>query len=231
MRCRASSSNSSACPTPISAILPLAGSPWAWCCRCRSFSPASASSSGPGPIAMPETLSLGDLIDMQIRQSGPMSLATYMGLCLTHPTRGYYRKTDPLGTKGDFITAPEISQTFGEIIGAWIADLYIQMDRPETFTILELGPGRGTLLADALRVATQATGLADALDLKLFETNPVLVAMQRDKLGGYNPHWIEDVEAISSAPIIVLANEFFDALPIRQFVKRNGKWYERSVGL
>ncbi|HWJ86989.1 MAG TPA: SAM-dependent methyltransferase [Pelagibacterium sp.] len=180
---------------------------------------------------MSETLSLGDLIDMQIRQSGPMSLATYMGLCLTHPTRGYYRKTDPLGTKGDFITAPEISQTFGEVIGAWIADLYIQMDRPKRLTLLELGPGRGTLLADALRVATRASGFAAALDLKLFETNPVLIAMQREKLGNYNPHWIEDIEAIGGAPVIVLANEFFDALPIRQFVKRNSKWYERSVGL
>jgi SAM-dependent MidA family methyltransferase len=107
-------------------------------------------------------LSLGDLIDMQIRQTGPMSLATYMGLCLTHPTRGYYRKSDPLGVKGDFITAPEISQTFGEMIGAWIADLYFQIGAPEKFTLLELGPGRGTLLADALRVAARAGGFASA---------------------------------------------------------------------
>ena len=181
---------------------------------------------------MPEPgLSLGDLIDMQIRQNGPMSLATYMGLCLTHPTRGYYRKADPLGTKGDFITAPEISQTFGEMIGAWIADLWFQMGSPEKFTVLELGPGRGTLMADALRAATRATGLKAALDLKLFETNPVLTAMQRERLEQYGPAWIEDVEAVSSAPLIVIANEFFDALPIRQFVRRAGKWYERGVGL
>ncbi|WMT86018.1 SAM-dependent methyltransferase [Pelagibacterium sp. 26DY04] len=181
---------------------------------------------------MPEQgLSLGDLIDMQIRQNGPMSLATYMGLCLTHPTRGYYRKADPLGVKGDFITAPEISQTFGEMIGAWIADLYFQMGAPEKFTLLELGPGRGTLMADALRVATRATGFAAALDLKLYETNPVLIAMQRDRLAAYAPEWIDEVETIGSAPLVVIANEFFDALPIRQFVRRNGKWYERSVGL
>lgn len=181
---------------------------------------------------MPEPgLSLGDLIDMQIRQQGPMSLATYMGLCLTHPTRGYYRKADPLGAGGDFITAPEISQTFGEMIGAWIADLFLQMGLPDKFTLLELGPGRGTLLSDALRVATRATGLAQALDLKLYETNPVLTAMQREKLAAYSPDWIEDVEALGSSPLIIIANEFFDALPVRQFVRREGKWYERSVGL
>lgn len=176
-------------------------------------------------------LSLGDLIDMQIRQTGPMSLATYMGLCLTHPTRGYYRKSDPLGVKGDFITAPEISQTFGEMIGAWIADLYFQMGAPEKFTLLELGPGRGTLLADALRVAARAGGFASALDLRLYETNPVLIEMQRDRLKAYSPQWIDDIEAVGSAPLIVIANEFFDALPVRQFVRRAGKWYERSVGL
>ncbi|WP_417583899.1 class I SAM-dependent methyltransferase [Pelagibacterium sp.] len=181
---------------------------------------------------MPEAgLSLGDLIDMQIRQQGPMSLATYMGLCLTHPTRGYYRKADPLGPRGDFITAPEISQTFGEMIGAWIADLYLQMGAPEKFTLLELGPGRGTLLADALRVASRATGLAAAVDLKLYETNPVLIAMQREKLASYCADWIEDVEALGDWPLIIIANEFFDALPVRQFVRRDGKWYERSVGL
>lgn len=183
-------------------------------------------------VAMPEQgLSLGDLIDMQIRQNGPMSLATYMGLCLTHPTRGYYRKADPLGAAGDFITAPEISQTFGEMIGAWVADLYLQMGSPEKFTLLELGPGRGTLMADALRVASRATGFAAALDLKLYETNPVLVEMQRERLAAFSPQWIDDVETVGSAPLIVIANEFFDALPIRQFVRREAKWYERSVGL
>lgn len=181
---------------------------------------------------MPETaLSLGDLIDMQIRQSGPMSLATYMGLCLTHPTRGYYRKADPLGRSGDFITAPEISQTFGEMIGAWIADLYLQMGSPAQFTLLELGPGRGTLMADALRVATRASGLAGALALRLFETNPVLISMQREALTEYSPVWLDDIEAVADAPIIIIANEFFDALPVRQFVKRDGKWFERCVGL
>lgn len=176
-------------------------------------------------------LSLGDLIDMQIRTSGPISLATYMGLCLTHPSRGYYRKADPLGQSGDFITAPEISQTFGEMIGAWMADLYNQMGSPSRFTVLELGPGRGTLMADALRVAARIPGFMNGLTLALYETNPDLIEKQRAALSQYNPQWLDDIEKLPETPVIVIANEFFDALPIRQFVHRQGKWYERSVGL
>lgn len=180
---------------------------------------------------MPDTsLSLGDLIDMQIRASGPISIATYMGLCLTHPTRGYYRKADPLGAGGDFITAPEISQMFGEMIGAWVADLYVQMGSPRSLTLLELGPGRGTLMADALRVATRVPGFADALALALYETNPDLKVMQGETLKAYDPAFISEPEDISSDPVIVIANEFFDALPVRQFVKRGDKWFERMVG-
>lgn len=181
---------------------------------------------------MPENkLSLGDLIDMQIRTQGPMSIATYMGLCLTHPTRGYYRKADPLGAGGDFITAPEISQMFGEMIGAWIADLFVQMGSPSQITVLELGPGRGTLMADALRVATRVPGFADALSLALYETNPDLKLIQSQTLNPFDPTFIAEPEDISAAPVIVIANEFFDALPVRQFVHREGKWFERMVGL
>ncbi|WP_196257912.1 class I SAM-dependent methyltransferase [Pelagibacterium limicola] len=178
-----------------------------------------------------ENLSLGDLIDMQIRTSGPMSIAAYMGLCLTHPTRGYYRKADPLGAGGDFITAPEISQMFGEMIGGWIADLYLQMGSPARITLLELGPGRGTLMADALRVAGRVPGFSDALALALYETNPDLKAIQAERLKPFDPTFVSEPEDISDAPVIVVANEFFDALPIRQFVQRGGKWFERMVGL
>lgn len=181
---------------------------------------------------MPDpTLSLGELIDMQIRTNGPISIAAYMGLCLTHPTRGYYRKADPLGTGGDFITAPEINQMFGEMIGAWAADLYVQMGSPRAFTLLELGPGRGTLMTDALRVAGRVPGFADALALALYETNPDLKAIQSEALADYHPAFISEPEDISSDPVIVIANEFFDALPVRQFVHRGGKWFERVVGL
>ncbi len=181
---------------------------------------------------MPDTsLSLGDLIDMQIRTNGPISIATYMGLCLTHPTRGYYRKADPLGAGGDFITAPEISQMFGEMIGAWIGDLYIQLGSPRSLTLLELGPGRGTLMADALRVAGRVPGLSDALVLALYETNPDLKAIQSETLGAFDPGFVSEPEDISADPVIVIANEFFDALPVRQFVQRGNKWFERMVGL
>lgn len=174
---------------------------------------------------------LSELIDMQIRQNGPMSIATYMGLCLTHPTKGYYKADDPLGAKGDFVTAPEISQMFGELIGFFVVNLWQQMGSPKEFSLLELGPGRGTLMADLLRVACRAEGFRDALDLRLFETNPALIAQQNARLEPYDPKWIDAFDKVGPGPLIVVANEFFDALPIRQFVRGKDGWHERMVGL
>jgi NADH dehydrogenase [ubiquinone] 1 alpha subcomplex assembly factor 7 len=174
---------------------------------------------------------LPELIDMQIRQNGPMSIATYMGLCLTHPTKGYYKTDDPLGAKGDFVTAPEISQMFGELIGFFVVNLWQQMGSPKEFSLLELGPGRGTLMADLLRVACRAEGFRDALDLRLFETNPALIAQQNARLEPYDPKWIDAFDKVGPGPLIVVANEFFDALPIRQFVRGRDGWHERMVGL
>ena len=105
---------------------------------------------------------LSEQIDFQIRTSGPMSVATYMGLCLTHPSKGYYRTNDPLGAAGDFVTAPEISQMFGELIGFYVAQLFQQMSSPNPVTLLELGPGRGTLMADMLRVLSRLEGFREA---------------------------------------------------------------------
>ena len=178
-----------------------------------------------------EQIPLADLIDMQIRQSGPMSIATYMGLALTHPREGYYSGADPLGAKGDFVTAPEISQMFGELIGFFFVNLWQQMGEPRSFTLLELGPGRGTLMQDALRVAARAEGFLDACHLQLFETNPALRAQQAERLGAYNPYWASEIDAVADDPLLVIANEFFDALPIRQFVKAPDGWHERQVGL
>jgi SAM-dependent MidA family methyltransferase len=175
--------------------------------------------------------SLPELIDMQIRTTGPMSIATYMGLCLTHPTKGYYKNADPLGARGDFITAPEISQMFGELIGFFFVSIWQQMGSPKEFTLLELGPGRGTLMADMLRVACQAEGFRDALDLRLFETNPALVAEQHTRLEAYGAKWVDSFEKVGPGPLLVIANEFFDALPIRQFVRGKEGWHERMVGL
>jgi NADH dehydrogenase [ubiquinone] 1 alpha subcomplex assembly factor 7 len=174
---------------------------------------------------------LPELIDMQIRANGPMSVATYMGLCLTHPTKGYYRGADPLGAAGDFVTAPEISQMFGELIGFFFVNLWQQMGSPKAFTLLELGPGRGTLMADLLRVACRAEGFRDALDLRMFETNPTLIAEQNARLEPYGPQWIDSFEKVGDGPLLVVANEFFDALPIRQFVRMADGWHERMVGL
>lgn len=181
---------------------------------------------------MPDTPpSLGDLIDTQIRANGPISVATYMGLCLTDPRQGYYTGTDPLGTTGDFVTAPEISQMFGELLGFFCVNLWQQLKEPPSFTLLELGPGRGTLMQDALRAASRAEGFADAVHLQLFESNLALRAQQQERLGDYNPYWADEIDAVSDDPLIVIANEFFDALPIRQFVKGEDGWHERLVGL
>ncbi|MHB1104261.1 MAG: class I SAM-dependent methyltransferase [Devosia sp.] len=177
------------------------------------------------------TPSLPELIDMQIRANGPISIASYMALCLTHPHQGYYKQADPLGPRGDFMTAPEISQMFGELIGFFCVNLWQQMGEPKSFTLLELGPGRGTLMQDALRVATKAEGFGDALHLQLFETNEELKARQAIRLSQYNPYWPTWIDAMSDDPLIVVGNEFFDALPIRQFVKGATGWHERLVGL
>ncbi len=168
---------------------------------------------------------------MQIRANGPISVANFMGLCLTHPTKGYYKSADPLGAKGDFVTAPEITQMFGEIIGFFVVNLWQQMGSPKAFTLLELGPGRGTLMADMLRVACRAEGFRDGLDLRLFETNSALIAEQHGRLEPYGPQWINALDKVGDGPLLVVANEFFDALPIRQFVRGAQGWNERVIGL
>lgn len=180
---------------------------------------------------MTDILPLAEQIDLQIRTNGPMSVATYMGLCLTHPTKGYYKGADPLGAAGDFVTAPEISQMFGELIGFFFVNLWQQMGEPKRFTLMELGPGRGTLMADLLRVACRAAGFRDALQLRLFETNPTLMAEQQARLAPYAPSWARDFEDDGEGPLLIVANEFFDALPIRQFVRKPDGWHERMVGL
>ena len=182
---------------------------------------------------MSDDTDLGQKIDAQIRAAGPMSLSTYMGLCLTHPTLGYYQNFDPIGVDGDFITAPEISQMFGEFIGLWIAGCWQAMGSPKSFDLVELGPGRGTLLQDALRVVSGVEGATGAMRLVLLETNTALKEAQQKRLGKYDPQWINEIEELdnSDAPIIVIANEFFDALPIKQYQKQNGQWHERAIGL
>jgi NADH dehydrogenase [ubiquinone] 1 alpha subcomplex assembly factor 7 len=166
-----------------------------------------------------------------IGREGPLSIARYMADALGHPEHGYYRTRDPLGAAGDFTTAPEMSQMFGELIGLWCAVTWRQLGRPEALALVELGPGRGTLMADALRAAAAVPDFAAACRVHLVETSQPLIARQRETLAGYAPAWHEALAAVPRGPMIVLANEFFDALPIRQFVRTPTGWHERLVGL
>jgi NADH dehydrogenase [ubiquinone] 1 alpha subcomplex assembly factor 7 len=164
-----------------------------------------------------------------LAETGAVSVERFMALALQAPDEGYYRRRDPLGRAGDFITAPEISQTFGELIGAWCAVVWQQMGQPARFRLVELGPGRGTLLADALRATANLALFQAALELHLVETSTPLRARQKAALGQRLAYWHEQFESLPSGPLIVLANEFFDALPIRQFIATETGWRERLV--
>jgi NADH dehydrogenase [ubiquinone] 1 alpha subcomplex assembly factor 7 len=178
------------------------------------------------------TESLQSLLARRIALDGPMGLAEFMALALGHPQYGYYNRRDPLGVGGDFTTAPEISQMFGELIGAWIADLWLQLGQPDPVILVELGPGRGTLMADALRATQRLPGFHAALRLHLVETSPALRQRQAACLAGYRPGWHDQLDTVSQqGPLLLLANEFFDALPIRQFIRTDRGWAERKVGL
>ncbi|WP_205963561.1 class I SAM-dependent methyltransferase [Roseicella aquatilis] len=141
----------------------------------------------------------------------------------------YYGGRDPFGAAGDFTTAPEISQAFGECLGLWAAVTWQLMGAPAPVILVELGPGRGTLMADALRAAEMVPAFRAALRVHLVETSPTLRAAQQARLGLAVAAWHEDIAALPAGPAIILANEFFDALPIRQFIRRGGEWRERHV--
>lgn len=173
-----------------------------------------------------------DLIRTRIAQDGPMDMAEYMALCLGHPQHGYYMTRDPFGAAGDFTTAPEISQLFGEMIGVWLADLWIKSGSPSEFILLEVGAGRGTLMADIMRATKRVAGFHEAAKIHLMEMSPVLRNAQSEALTNYETRWIDDLEALNSAiPAFVIGNEFLDALPVHQLERRGGQWYERVIGL
>jgi NADH dehydrogenase [ubiquinone] 1 alpha subcomplex assembly factor 7 len=169
------------------------------------------------------------LIRDRIAKAGPMPIADYMALCLGHPEQGYYVTRDPLGARGDFTTAPEVSQLFGEMIGGWLAQVWLDAGRPAA-TLVELGPGRGTLMADALRVTARLPGFADSVALWLVETSPVLRATQADALGRHSPRWADRIDALpGDSTLFLVANEFFDALPVAQHLRLDQGWQERVV--
>jgi len=163
--------------------------------------------------------------------AGPMPIAEYMRLCLTHPEHGYYMNRDPLGSGGDFVTAPEISQMFGEIIGLWLVAVWKELGAPENIRLVELGPGRGTMLIDALRAAKTVPGFHDAIVLHLIEISPALQKIQERRLEPLRlpTLWHTALEQVPAGPCLIVANEFIDALPIHQAVKQSDGWHERGV--
>jgi SAM-dependent MidA family methyltransferase len=173
---------------------------------------------------------LADLLLRRIRISGPITIAEYMADCLLHPQHGYYTTRPPFGTEGDFITAPEISQIFGEVLGLCLAQAWQDQGAPAAFVLAELGPGRGTLMADLLRATRGVPGFHAAAQVVLIEASPALRARQKASLAPYPVHWADSIDALPEAPLVLLANEFFDALPIRQFQRHAEGWQERLVG-
>lgn len=174
---------------------------------------------------------LAALLSRRIAATGPITLADYMAECLLHPEHGYYVTRDPLGSAGDFTTAPEISQMFGELVGLALAQAWLDQGAPAPFALAELGPGRGTLMADILRATARVPGFIDAADIHLVEASPVLRAAQAGTIAPHSATWHPAVTALPDLPLFAVANEFFDALPIRQFVRRGRGWTERQVGL
>ena len=172
---------------------------------------------------------LARLIAARIRLAGPMALDEYMRLCLLHPEHGYYATRDPFGARGDFTTAPEISQMFGEMVGLALAQAWLDQGSPAPFALAEIGPGRGTLMADILRAIRIVPGMADAARVHLVEASAHLRQVQRDRLGAV-AH-LDDAAELPGMPLFLVANEFFDALPIRQFQRTPQGWAERVVAL
>jgi NADH dehydrogenase [ubiquinone] 1 alpha subcomplex assembly factor 7 len=150
-----------------------------------------------------------------------------MAIALTDPEFGYYMRRDPLGR--DFVTAPEVSQIFGELIGLFLVQAWEDRGRPRRFSLIELGPGRGTLMADILRAAKIRPGFGEAAQIVLVETSPALRTVQRQTLNGVPVQWVHGLDDLGKGPCFVIANEFFDALPVQQFVRSDHGWHERTV--
>ena len=170
-------------------------------------------------------------IRRRIAVGGPMGVAQYMELCLAHPERGYYATRDPFGASGDFTTAPEISQMFGELIGLWAAATWRATGSPGKLSLVELGPGRGTMMVDVLRAAKVVPDFRATIDVHLIEISPALERLQRRALGSADVpvSWHRSIEQVPDTPLIVLANEFFDALPVHQAVMCADGWHERVI--
>jgi SAM-dependent MidA family methyltransferase len=170
-------------------------------------------------------------IRKRITLAGPMPVRQFMSLCLSHPEYGYYMTRDPLGRAGDFVTSPEISQVFGELIGLWAASAWHLMGEPENVRLIELGPGRGTMMLDALRAAQVAPAFRAAIVAHLVEISPTLREKQQQAMSALDvpATWHQSIDEIPEGPTIIVANEFFDAIPVNQAIKQFNGWYERVV--
>jgi SAM-dependent MidA family methyltransferase len=182
--------------------------------------------------------SLKSRLAREIALTGPMSVADYVLRCLHDPQGGYYATRPAIGEAGDFITAPLISQMFGELLGLWVAETWSRLGAPERFRLVEVGPGDGTLMEDALRALTSAArampGLLEACELVLIEPSAPLRELQSRRLSGSDiaPRWVGSLAAVETdAPVILIANELLDCMPARQFLRTEGGWTERRVGV
>ncbi len=176
-------------------------------------------------------MSLRDRLIAQIAQTGPLTVAQYMTACLHDPDYGYYATRPALGEAGDFVTAPLVSQMFGELIGVWAASAWTLMGQPAELRLVELGPGDGTLMEDLLRAARHADGFLDAADIWLVETSQPLRARQQARLGDTVRWTLSLTDVPPGAPLLLVANELLDCLPARQFVRTPIGWAEQVVGL
>lgn len=174
---------------------------------------------------------LADKIARRIRAEGPLSVAAYMAIALHDPALGYYASRRPIGAGGDFVTAPEISQIFGELVGVWCAAMWERIGRPDPVILAELGPGSGLLIGDLLRAAATVPEFRRALRFHLIEASPLLRGEQQRRLTSAEPVWLSRVEELPAGPLLMIANEFLDALPIRQLVRGRRHWAERMVAL
>jgi SAM-dependent MidA family methyltransferase len=174
-------------------------------------------------------VSLKSRLIEQIILEGPISVADYMTQCLLDPIDGYYMKRPALGADGDFLTAPMISQMFGEMLGVWVAQVWRNLGAPERFRLVEIGGGDGTLMTDILRVATRVPGLSDAAEVVMIEPSPVLRNLQSQKVP--DAVFLPSLDALPDGlPVILIANEVLDCLPTRQFVRTEKGWHERCIG-
>lgn len=173
---------------------------------------------------------LGRRLIAQIARSGPMPVADYMTQCLLDPQHGYYTNVQPFGAHGDFVTAPDVSQMFGELLGLCLAQSWIDQGSPKPFILAELGPGRGTLMADLLRAAAFVPGFTDAARVWLVEASLPMRAHQMETLASNNVNWADTVNGIPDGPLFLIANEFFDCMPIRQYRKTGAGWQEQMIG-